>query len=722
MGTETAAPGESWFLEQLERDPVPAAELMAWLQTCKTSGQEKLSDSSADLLQDTLRERGALDQALDVLTLRARWHGAERTFRNQAPAAVTDLLGNSPEVRALVEQAGFSEAGVATGECFRRLQLLRAMTPGVLCFDKTWGIGKITGIDYFYKRIAVDFEKKSGHQLAMGYAAETLELLPADHLMSLHHREPDRLRQMVADQPAEVVRITLRSCGPLPVSRMQELLVPRIVAADDWKRFWDKARGDLKKDLRVEIPKSRNDPLRLLQQDKGITPAWFARLAATRKMEDILGRVAEFRLAAGTEPQPPEHLAVLAERLAFVIIGAGNKHSGLMAQAMIAADDLGLQTPGVDLPDRARQLMAPALFVATTARVPARDLPRFLRYLMKIDRTALLDLLVQMLPKLQMTALSEAMDLLLAEGQEARCAAAFRTQTVERQVAEVEMIYWLCRHRDRMETWRLGTIADLTRWMFRVLGKEYNGEQLKAQNQLRAQFDKKEWLQILLDGLDPTERRELMRLVKESGGWLEVDRRSVLGAIIKLDPTLLEVMVAAPEEIAAQSAPRGPITSHRSYHERQRQLEKIVTVDIPQVAREIGKAREYGDLSENFEYKAAKDKQALLLRRQGEINAMLHAVTPSAFTGLPHDQAGVGTGVRIRHADGREELFYILGAWDRDETLGIISNDSGMAQALQGHRAGDTVQVPTAAGPQSATVTEVTGLPDAIHKWINSDA
>ena len=67
-------------------------------------------------------------------------------------------------------------------ECLRRMTVLIALKPGVLCHDKTWGFGVIQRADDFYERVHVDFDKKSGHQMSFAYAAETLDLIGDDHL------------------------------------------------------------------------------------------------------------------------------------------------------------------------------------------------------------------------------------------------------------------------------------------------------------------------------------------------------------------------------------------------------------------------------------------------------------------------------------------------------------------------------------------------------------
>jgi transcription elongation GreA/GreB family factor len=96
---------------------------------------------------------------------------------------------------------------------------------------------------------------------------------------------------------------------------------------------------------------------------------------------------------------------------------------------------------------------------------------------------------------------------------------------------------------------------------------------------------------------------------------------------------------------------------------------------------------------------------------------MIGRVKGTDFEGFPHDRAGIATGVKLRYEDGRTEQYYILGEWDKDEKLGIISCETRMAKAVDGHVAGDAVVVPTESGEVTCTIAEVTGLSDEVKAW-----
>lgn len=122
-------------------------------------------------------------------------------------------------------------------------------------------------------------------------------------------------------------------------------------------------------------------------------------------------------------------------------------------------------------------------------------------------------------------------------------------------------------------------------------------------------------------------------------------------------------------------------------------LDYFKSVRRPEVAKKIGVAREFGDLSENSEYDAAKEEQAQVEAEIAEMEDILlncKVVTQKTNDG----SVGIGSTVRLYDVDFDEELVYqILGSNESDPANGKISNNSPVGSALLGHRKGETVSV-----------------------------
>jgi transcription elongation factor GreA len=259
-------------------------------------------------------------------------------------------------------------------------------------------------------------------------------------------------------------------------------------------------------------------------------------------------------------------------------------------------------------------------------------------------------------------------------------------------------------------------VPDLVNLVLEALEQSLAGDRHRAQNQLRALFEDRDWLAGVLQRMAPFQREALLARINGSRAWDLSGKRSVLGRIIKAYPELEGVLSGARRR--APAAPAARLTSWRSYRARQEQFRKLIEETIPENSREIATARGYGDLSENFEYQTAKDRQRLLGQRKNELEADLGAVKGTDFAQAATERAGMGTCVRVRRPDGRTEQVCILGEWDSDAGLGIVANGSRVAQLLAGRAAGEEVALPSAAGEEPCRIVEVGPLPDEVRAWI----
>ncbi len=134
------------------------------------------------------------------------------------------------------------------------------------------------------------------------------------------------------------------------------------------------------------------------------------------------------------------------------------------------------------------------------------------------------------------------------------------------------------------------------------------------------------------------------------------------------------------------------------------ELKKLTEEELPRTAEEIARARSFGDLSENYEYKAAKEKQARLMEKINRLRADLSRAKPIEPEKFESDIVKIGSRVKLQDEEGKNHEFSILGPWDADPENGIISFQSPLAQELIGKKPGDKVKM----GDKTLTVTEIT--------------
>ena len=137
-----------------------------------------------------------------------------------------------------------------------------------------------------------------------------------------------------------------------------------------------------------------------------------------------------------------------------------------------------------------------------------------------------------------------------------------------------------------------------------------------------------------------------------------------------------------------------------------KELDELITKRRPSIVAKIKAARELGDLSENFEYHAAKNDQGMMEARVKELEAIIknHVLIEN------HNEAGVvgmGSTVRFAEEGEDEEMYRIVGPAEADPKAGRVSFESALGKALIGHRVGEQVEIRT---PSSAYRVRITAI------------
>ncbi len=132
-----------------------------------------------------------------------------------------------------------------------------------------------------------------------------------------------------------------------------------------------------------------------------------------------------------------------------------------------------------------------------------------------------------------------------------------------------------------------------------------------------------------------------------------------------------------------------------------------------ELPREILKARAHGDLSENAEYHAAKDRQGFVNARLNQLKQRLAEISMVDFSKIPHDRVGLGSTVVVLDAKRDEEItYYLVTSEEADAANGRISTTSPIGRALLGKEEGDVVKVTSPGGVKELEIRKLTTIHD----------
>lgn len=134
-------------------------------------------------------------------------------------------------------------------------------------------------------------------------------------------------------------------------------------------------------------------------------------------------------------------------------------------------------------------------------------------------------------------------------------------------------------------------------------------------------------------------------------------------------------------------------------------LEMELRIELP---KEILKARAHGDLSENAEYHAAKERQSWVSARLGQLSNRLRELSMIDMSKIPHDRVGLGSTVTVLDVNKDEQIRYkLVTSEDVDVAKGMISTSSPIGRGLLGKQVGDSVKISIPGGMREMEIIEL---------------
>ena len=714
MEKKTTEEKEALFTEYLQEPPYPIDEMIAliddapaakadeWTALALTAFAEALDFTSAFKLVCARRE--AIAQKYQGSAVR---DALRRTTKDRLQLAYIDAVGF--DVRPLNEALG-------------RLQRLLGFHVGARVLNSAWGLGEVRRIDYFYRRITVDFRLRKGHQLTFDAACETLVPAPDTHILVIAKGDPDRVAKMIKEEPGEFVKAMLSSFGDMPITRLEELAAQHgFVKSANWKEFWERARTELRQDKLVDIPTRRAEPLHLKATAETYGEGWFTAFAQMTDPKSILSSVRELQGTGKLKTLSDDDRAKLANRLAFALKGARGVDDALYARLAFCLDELKLDvvdkngSPAGTAAKARAYLWDGNRYLVAARNLPARDMEALVVFLTAVDRESTKKALFAALPEMCFPLLTATLTFFSNDADcEDACAALLRDPAAPATL----VTYMLARHEQFAHWKKLPELVVILTHAIAIGEGRQSGETLRMQNTIRRLFADQAWLEGVFKQLQPSDQALFFERFQASTAWDPSTHHMIVVRMTRLAPDLAtrQVRKAAPAVIER-------ITSLRSYAERKAAYQKLVNVDIPKNAHDIDVARSYGDLRENFEYQSAKDEQRALLQKQTLMQDELNAVKAVDFADVAADEVRPGVTVKVRTAADEERTYTILGEWDNDLSLGIISNKTRLAQNLMGKKPGDTFDLPESDGSVStATIASIAPLSGELREWIKVPA
>jgi transcription elongation GreA/GreB family factor len=580
------------------------------------------------------------------------------------------------------------EKMAAAGKLERHhIDSLVQLTNSGFCMHRSWGFGRIKTVDTVFARFTIDFQNKAGHAMDLAFAAESLKPIPKDHILARKAADLEALRQMAATNHLELVKLVLNSYGgKATLDQIQQVLVPDVIR-DDWKKWWEAAKRELKKDGHFQVPLKKTEPI--VYQTKEVS-------LQNRLMEEFrAAKGLKARIVVAGELLKSAHDLTDKQSAATEIIAALNNEipsyqrtqPAVALEAIFARDDIRSMA---DSPPVEGELGASAVWSQELKlgplmeQLPASKHRRALESFKAANPEHWHEVLRNSLNTVSAKLCREFAGLLIHEGKFAELKETL-ARLISQHTASSELLLWLAKDRSDSFADILG--PEVFRAMLTAMERDQFNE--KRSNRLRDYIlDDQELLVELIGSADLEVIKDLTRALQLSPCFDDMDKRSLLARIVKSYPAIQSLISG---EQTRQDTHL--VVSWDSLERRKNEYHELVEKKIPANSKEIAIARSYGDLRENHEYKAAKEMQKLLMRRKAELENQLVRARGTDFANPRIDVVNMGTVVRSTDlATQQPESFTILGAWDSDPEKGVVSYLSPVAQSLMNKKIGEEVE------------------------------
>lgn len=574
---------------------------------------------------------------------------------------------------------------------------LKLLGPGTYCLHRSWGFGRIKDWDSVHESVIIDFKSKHGHVMQYAYAAESLTALPPDHVSVQKVESAPALRKKALDDPIAVVQDCIRSLGPQATAdNIQALLCPDVIAAADYKKWWDSAKRALKKNGHFYVPGKKNEALRQLDAPSALGDSALEHLRLANGPKAVITALAALA-KYWPEIKSEAVLNDVAELLEATLSKVPKSQLPIQIELALARDEFFAQAgrPAETGPWAITTLtpLAPPALSNLLDALPGSRQPKLLEALRVGLPEVWPALFLGLLPRANGRVAEVITEAFQAAGRESEVQAAVNRYIRERNIT-CDFLFWLCKNRPAI----YGRLIEPQLFMaiLSVLEKDQFSEIKRGTKLYELVLGDKPLIAAILNDAPVPDVRDITRAILLSPVFEELDKRSLLAAIIKLYPEV-QAMVVGTDKTAAPEAKI--IVSWPSLKRRQAELEEIVTKKIPQNSKDIGIARGYGDLKENHEFKSAREMQGILTRQKAELELDLSRAEATDFAGADTSKVSLGTKVTLRDTVSGDNLIYtILGAWDGDLSKGIISYQTAVARALLNHTVGERIELSTGEG------------------------
>lgn len=563
---------------------------------------------------------------------------------------------------------------------------------GTFVSHKTWGIGLIREIKG--DNIIIDFARKRGHVMSLKMAVNALTSLTKDHIWVLKSIWPkDKLHDAIKGNVAWALKMVIKSFNNAAnMKQIKAELVPSILSAGEWSTWSTEARKQLKTDPAFGNVPEKIDFFVVRDTPMSFDEKTYNRFKAER---GYFGKLKIFREFIDNSDPDSEYFGEIINYFTGFLKEDSNSHEYAVSSYLIITHIVSIYpflNPGI--PFQFKDLLNNMEDIETVFSI-IEDSELRLQFL-KVTKENFREW-PEIFVKLFPYHLTKFIIEVLKEEQYIDLLKDLYIKALYHYKDKREAFIWLARNTEK-ELWfeNYGIpFEKVLIGMIHLLDISFR----EITNKREVSFNRKINKQILNFLFKENNLPEHIETADEDS----LNRIfSLINDVKDLDPSIkLElkstVLGRFPNfrfhgQVEKEKVSRGLIVTRKSFEEKQAKLQQIIEVEIPLNSKEIGLAIDLGDLKENAEYKAGKEKQEFLNTTVGKLKDDLEKA--SIFNPIEVDPSSISFGTEVKLFNiktDNEETFTFFGPWESDPANYCISYLSPFGNKLWKHKVGDEV-------------------------------
>ncbi|MDO8141451.1 MAG: transcription elongation factor GreA [Candidatus Brocadiales bacterium] len=666
------------------------------------------------------KQKGLYQEVMKVLKRVLECNPKEKGLANEIAECYSNIYKDRPYTKDLVEKAGIA-AGLDIQGAIKKLDRYFYLDRGDYVYHKSWGVGEVVSVDADGEKVNINFEKKSNHSIAMDIAPEILQKLEKDDLLAMIYAQKEVLNKMIKEDPVGLIKLTLKYFkGKASVSHVKHRLISGVIPTEEWSKWWTSTKKLLKKDPYIRLTEGtpttsfiefRTQPMTHHQEI-------LERLAHNREID----KKVEIAKKYISETKDTELCKETLTEITNLFVKEADKLYGTQLSLAIECLLLLEEIQGYLKVEPGKYKNSVEAFIRGEERLPElinnmsilEYRKQALGIIKKVKPEKWQDEFVSVFFVNSGNLWEFILKDLLAENKQ-RAIEEIALRVCNHFNAHPEHYIWFCKNGMQgryTELYKNIDPATMFNRLIELLDNIYFKIQKGREGDLKLVFNKivnlleDKGTDYAVNILSDANAESIFNIVSSSKGLEDWFKVSIENAIRDRFPDLFEAPgIPTLDENKIYVTKEG-------YERKKSEFDHLMNEEFAENARDLGEAISRGDLRENAEYKAAREKQAMLVEKAERMKSELQKVVIVDPHSINSGIVSPGTKVTLKH-EGKAELetYSILGPWDVDIEKNIISYLSPVGKGLLNRTVGEIIKIKL---PEGETTYELIKIEKAL--------